>query len=209
MATANNPATADQDMAGFRARNAAASAADGDYVRRGELEAAVINALTSAYLASITTKFQPIGALLYTLEPTAPDSTWLPVAGGTYSRTTYATLWNRIKLNPGVGAGDGSTTFTLPDYRDKFLLAAGTAHTLAATGGAETVTLDATQIPAHSHGITLSATQTGGTPSFNFDVSASSPTASNSSTTSVGGGAAHDNMPPYAAVNVFVKALYS
>lgn len=206
MATANNPATADQDMAGFRARNAAASAADGDYVRRGELESAVINALTSAYLASITTKFQPIGALLYTLEPTAPDNTWLPVAGGTYSRTTYATLWNRIKLNPGVGAGDGSTTFTLPDFRDKFLLVAGTAHTLATTGGAETVALTAAQNGPHAHdytdrssGVTLVATVGSGPQNGPFT----------NQTGSSGTGAPHENMPPYAAVNVFVKALYS
>lgn len=35
--------------------------------------------------------------------------------GGTVSRTTYARLWNKIGTS--YGAGDGSTTFTLPDWR--------------------------------------------------------------------------------------------
>ena len=38
-----------------------------------------------------------------------------------------------------------------PDLRNRFLVGAGDTYAVGATGGAATVTLDATQIPAHSH----------------------------------------------------------
>ena len=43
-----------------------------------------------------------------------------------------------------------------PDLRDRFVVGAGTTYAVNATGGANTVTLDATMIPAHTH--TFSAT---------------------------------------------------
>jgi microcystin-dependent protein len=45
-----------------------------------------------------------------------------------------------------------------PDLRDRFVVGAGTTYAVNATGGANTVTLDATMIPAHTH--TVSATGT-------------------------------------------------
>lgn len=38
-----------------------------------------------------------------------------------------------------------------PDLRDRFVVGAGSTYTVGATGGSATVTLDATQIPAHTH----------------------------------------------------------
>jgi microcystin-dependent protein len=38
-----------------------------------------------------------------------------------------------------------------PNLMDRFVVGAGSTYAVAATGGAATVTLDATQIPAHSH----------------------------------------------------------
>lgn len=48
-----------------------------------------------------------------------------------------------------------------PDLRDRFVVGAGTTYAVGATGGANTVTLDATMIPAHTH--TVTATGTTGT----------------------------------------------
>lgn len=47
--------------------------------------------------------------------------------------------------------GDGMTTFALPDLRSRVPLHAGPGFTLGQTGGAETVTLTSSQIPAHIH----------------------------------------------------------
>lgn len=48
-----------------------------------------------------------------------PPDGWLVCNGATVSRTTYADLFSVIGTT--FGAGDGSTTFKLPDYRGDFL----------------------------------------------------------------------------------------
>lgn len=55
--------------------------------------------------------------------------------------------------------GDGITTFALPDLRGRLPMHYGqgpglTGHDLGQPGGAETVTLDASQLPSHSHAAT-------------------------------------------------------
>lgn len=42
-------------------------------------------------------------------------------------------------------------TNSTPDLRDRFIVGAGSTYAVAATGGANTVTLDASQIPSHTH----------------------------------------------------------
>lgn len=44
---------------------------------------------------------------------------WLKANGATVSRTTYAALF--LAIGTTYGAGDGSTTFALPDLRGEFL----------------------------------------------------------------------------------------
>lgn len=83
-------------------------------------------------------------------------------------RTTYPDL-NTVASNSGYphGAGNGSTTFNLPDYRgrsgvgkdnmggvsaNRVSSASGiSGGSLGATGGAETVTLTTAQMPSHNH----------------------------------------------------------
>ncbi|MGX2947339.1 phage tail protein [Frederiksenia canicola] len=48
-----------------------------------------------------------------------PPSGWLKANGAAVSRTTYAVLFARIGTR--FGAGDGSTTFNLPDLRGEFV----------------------------------------------------------------------------------------
>lgn len=45
-----------------------------------------------------------------------------------------------------------------PDLRDRFVVGAGTTYAVGATGGANTVTLDATMIPSHTHAVTTTGT---------------------------------------------------
>ena len=45
-----------------------------------------------------------------------------------------------------------------PDLRDRFVVGAGSTYAVGATGGANTVTLDTTQIPSHTHTGTTNAT---------------------------------------------------
>lgn len=56
--------------------------------------------------------------------------------GQAVSRTTYSLLFSVIGTT--YGAGDGSTTFNVPDCRQRFIIglaAAGTGSTLGGTGG--------------------------------------------------------------------------
>lgn len=60
----------------------------------------------------------PSGAVLYFAGRTAPAG-WLKANGAAVSRTTYATLFAAIGTT--YGAGDGRSTFNLPDLRAEFL----------------------------------------------------------------------------------------
>lgn len=99
---------------------------------------------------------------------TAPTG-WLLCFGQAVSRTTYAALFAAIGTT--YGAGNGTTTFNLPDMRGR--VAAGLDNmggttasritsggsgiagtTLGAVGGAETHTLTTAQLAVHNHGAT-------------------------------------------------------
>lgn len=84
--------------------SAAASAAD-DLMRKGEVDAALSSAI-------------PSGAVMPFARNTAPSG-WLKCDGALVSRTTYAALFAAIGTT--YGAGDGSTTFALPDLRGEFV----------------------------------------------------------------------------------------
>lgn len=106
----------------------------------------------------------PTGSMLDYAGTTAPMG-FLLCAGQAISRTTYAGLFAKIGTN--YGAGDGSTTFNVPDYRgrvhavldnlggtDAGRLAA--ANTLGGSGGAETHALSTAELAVHSHANTAS-----------------------------------------------------
>jgi len=60
----------------------------------------------------------PSGAVMYFAGQTAPAG-WLKANGAAVSRTAYAALFAAIGTT--YGAGDGSTTFNLPDRRGEFM----------------------------------------------------------------------------------------
>ena len=76
----------------------------------------------------------------------APNG-WLICNGQAVSRTTYAALFAVIGTT--YGAGDGSTTFNIPNLVNKTVRG---SNSLGKTGGADTVTLSTANLPAHTHG---------------------------------------------------------
>lgn len=62
----------------------------------------------------------PTGGVGYFAMSTAPAG-WLKANGAAISRTTYAALFSAIGTT--YGAGDGATTFNIPDARGEFLRA--------------------------------------------------------------------------------------
>lgn len=135
----------------------------------------------------------------------AAPSGWLECYGQNVSRATYANLFAAIGITH--GAGNGSTTFTLPDLRGRVIagwdLMGGVSadrltnpattlngingDTFAATGGHQTHSMTALQNGPHTH--------TAGVASSNGS-SGSGPGAVNSSTGSSGSGDAHNNVQP-------------
>lgn len=91
----------------------------------------------------------PSGAVMAFAMNSAPTG-WLACNGAAISRTTYAALFAAIGIT--YGAGDGSTTFNLPDLRGYFVRGSGTNGDGTASG-----TFGAKQADAylnHSHSIT-------------------------------------------------------
>jgi microcystin-dependent protein len=188
------------------------SGSDSPAAARADLLAAVqaLNAIIAEAL--------PAGALMAYAGATAPGG-WLLCAGQAVSRTTYAALFTAIGAT--YGAGDGSTTFNLPDLRGRVaagkddmggtaagLLTAGgsgiTGTTLGAVGGAETHTLTAAQIPAHTHPITaLSSRNTTSGGSETIADTSNNTTMNTSANT--GGGGAHNNTQPTLVANYIIK----
>ena len=91
----------------------------------------------------------PSGTVVMHAAPTPPPG-WLSCDGSAVSRAVYPGLFSSIGTTYGVG--DGSTTFNLPNLRGRVAVGFGGSYdTMGATGGAETVTLTADQMPVHTH----------------------------------------------------------
>ncbi len=86
--------------------------------------------------------------------------------------------------------------------KDRFLLGAGDTYANGSTGGEAEVTLTIDQIPAHTHETLRSMAGKSGSDTY---IPTTSGTASPITTTSAGGGLAHENMPPYLAVYMWKR----
>ena len=80
--------------------------------------------VTAAWLRSRMAELLPAGTIVPFAGSNIPSG-FLLCNGAKVSRTTYATLFSAIGTT--WGSGDGSTTFTLPDARDRFLEGANTS----------------------------------------------------------------------------------
>ncbi len=78
-------------------------------------------AVTPAGLATVLNGTAPAGAVMafVRISPVTAPTGWLKCNGQLVSRTTYANLFAAIGTT--CGAGDGSTTFQLPDLRGEFV----------------------------------------------------------------------------------------
>lgn len=162
----------------------------------------------------------PSGTIVDYGGATAPSG-WLLCYGQAVSRTAYALLFAAI--GTAHGAGDGSTTFNLPDHRGRVTagkdnmggsaanrLTSGasgiTGTTLGAVGGTETHTLTTAQLASHLHspvsgsGVSTFGVASGGTGFGSGDGSLGACT-----TSSTGSGSAHQNAQPTIVQNKIIK----
>ena len=95
---------------------------------------------------------------------TAPNG-WLICNGATVSRTTYANLY--IAIGDTWGAGDGSSTFHLPDLQDRFVRSSGVNNNVGDTASDSTakpsgLVITTTSDGQHRHDIERSYSHAGG-----------------------------------------------
>ena len=180
---------------------------------------------------TLTKLFQttPIGEVIMYGGTSAPIG-WMLCDGSAISRTDYKSLFSVIGTT--YGAGDGSTTFNLPDMRGRFPLGVGitqpnnesywgadvtnlggqtTNFTNGEKGGETKHTLDTNQMPTHWHGIRLEYGAQGRVsypPGGEYSQVTSNTNYSynytNTPTSPEGNGQAHNNMPPYSVINFII-----
>lgn len=83
----------------------------------------------------------PIGSIIAFYSGNIPEN-WLLCDGQSINENLYPELYNILKNK------------TVPDLRNRFLIGAGNNYPLGSTGGQESVALQISQIPAHTHHIT-------------------------------------------------------
>lgn len=161
----------------------------------------------------------PLGAIIPFPGGTIPEN-YLLCDGSAVSRTTYSLLFNVIGTI--YGAGDGSTTFNLPDMRGRVPVGVNSNDTdfnaVGKTFGEKSHTLTISEMPNHTH-----------TPPENLPVvlhkktESVAPTSWTTSGTgqdllyddasltgmATGGGQAHNITQPSMATNYIIKAFQS
>jgi len=155
----------------------------------------------------------PIGVGMDYFGTTAPED-WMFADGSAISRTEYAELFAIIGTTYGVG--DGSTTFNLPDKRERVSVmykenstmgtTGATFGTMGAKGGEDMHTLDTTEIPSHNHKVTTKEGYGTGSTYYVAGIHQETTTATKEiNTSSTGGGNAHNNLQPYLVCNYIIK----
>lgn len=120
------------------------------------LDASLLGGLTPAQIIANATPI-PSGTLAMFAGPSGfIPSGWTWCNGQAISRTTFAALFAAIGTT--FGAGDGISTFNVPDHRQRFPLgvaASGTGSALGQTGGNIDHTHTYTQVLNHTHTVTV------------------------------------------------------
>lgn len=180
-----------------------------------------LEAATKQYVDSAASGSSPSGALIMWPTGTAPTG-WLLCNGAAVSRTTYAALFAVIGTT--FGAGDTTTTFNLPDYRNRMPIGVNSiAASIGATGGSKDAIVvshshtasSSVSDPGHFHPVPESTQLLNSGNGFATGVT-SSPRTVNSATrttgisvsTSIsteGSSGTNANMPPYLGINFIIK----
>jgi microcystin-dependent protein len=167
----------------------------------------------------------PSGTIVAYGGSSAPSG-WLFADGSEVSRTQFRTLFQAIGTT--YGAGNGSTTFRLPDLRGRVPVGAdGSAGRLSANdalgqaAGEEKHTLSLGETPSHAHAA-YTASNTAypnigdaTLPGFSAKITIDDANALSPGTVvdrgtvwieNAGGSQPHNNMPPYQVVNYIIKS---
>ena len=142
---------------------------------------------------------------------------WLFCEGSLLPISENDVLFNLIGTTYG---GDGQETFALPDLRGRVPLhqgtsrSSGTTYVVGQAAGVEEVTLTVSQIPAHTHPVSVSTapgssgSAVGGVPAASAaDVlwGRGTPSEQMAPTGAAGGSQPHTNLQPYTCLNYIIS----
>jgi hypothetical protein len=135
----------------------------------------------------------------------SPPAGWLERDGSAVSRTTYATLFAVCSTT--YGAGDGVTTFNLPDDRGRVDVGAGsgpglTTRVVGQTGGEEKHALTGAENGPHTHSFVVNTNSSGGD---GHPVTDGNDHGTSSLTASSGSGTPHNVMQPFGVKLKIIK----
>lgn len=112
--------TGDLDMGNFKVKKVANGTVSTDAVNKSQLDK--VNTDVTSALTILINKLWKIGDIKQSVKDANHDN-WFLCNGQAINRVTYSELFAIIGTK--FGAGDGTTTFNLPDYRGKFLRGLG------------------------------------------------------------------------------------
>lgn len=110
-----------------------------------------LGVMSSAEVNTLAAQLAPTGGVAAFARSTAPSG-WLKANGAAISRTAYAALFAAIGTT--YGAGDGFTTFNLPDLRGEFIRGADDGRGLDA--GRAFGSVQSHALGSHAHGASAS-----------------------------------------------------
>lgn len=163
-----------------------------------------------AYIDSQGANLAPTGAVTAYAGSSAPTG-WLLCDGSAVSRATYATLFAITSTL--YGAGNGTTTFNVPNLKGKIPVGFDAAETefdtLGETGGEKTHVLTAAELAAHAHAIRLQTGTTTSGPYLGATGMTATGFANNAGTYTIDNNSpadgAHNNLQPYITLNYIIK----
>jgi microcystin-dependent protein len=150
----------------------------------------------------------PSGAIIDYGGAIAPTG-WLACDGAAVSRSTYSALFSAVGTI--WGAGNGSTTFNVPNFARRTTIGSGgtatatISNTVGSTGGAEGVALSIAELATHNHTYTR-ALVAGNDDSTGTGLYYNSQNNDSTTTGNAGSGTAHNNIQPSAVVLKIIKA---
>lgn len=129
-----------------------------DAIEAIQAKVGVDNSAVTTSLDYKTRIWNPVGEITIWATSSAPTG-WLVCDGSAISRSTYSGLF--AVLGTAYGAGDGSTTFNLPNLKGRVVVGRDSADTdfdtLGETRGSKTHALTVAELAAHDHSVTINA----------------------------------------------------
>ena len=161
----------------------------------------------------------PTGCLIMWPSNTIP-SDWKLCNGAAISRVTYATLF--ALLGTTFGAGDGSTTFNLPNYKNRMPYGADSVVVGATGGSADAIIVSHTHTltdPGHKHTTSIdghllfdydgtSGVPYGGPGTYPGTVFTMATNTTGITLASTGVSGTNANLPPYLGINFIIKTQH-